>query len=86
MYGHEAIVPLEYLIPSLCIATITNMIERGAAQERLSQLMGLEEYMIIVGFHQEVQKAKDKSWHNRHIKKNFFKEGDVALLYDNKYL
>ena len=24
VYGHEAVVPLEYLIPSLCIATITN--------------------------------------------------------------
>jgi hypothetical protein len=69
VYGQEAVVPLEYLIPSLCIATITNMTERGTTQEILSQLMELEEDMIMVGFHQEVQKEKDKSWHDRHIKK-----------------
>ena len=35
VYGHEVVVPLDYLIPSLRIATITYMEERGAAQEML---------------------------------------------------
>jgi hypothetical protein len=48
--------------------------------------MELEEDKIMVGFHQEVQKDKEKNWHDRHIKKKKFKEGDLALLYDNKYL
>ena len=48
--------------------------------------MELEEDMIMVGFHQEVHKYKDKSQHDRHIKKKNFKEGNVILLYDNKYL
>jgi hypothetical protein len=43
VYGQEAVVPLEFLVPSLHIATITNMIERGVVQERLSQLMEKEE-------------------------------------------
>jgi transposase InsO family protein len=30
VYGHEAMVPLEFLVPSMRIATITNMTERGA--------------------------------------------------------
>jgi hypothetical protein len=51
VYGQEVVVPLEYLIPILHIAAITNMTERGATQERLAQLMELEEDMIIVGFH-----------------------------------
>jgi hypothetical protein len=71
---------------SACVATITNMTERGTVQERLSQLMELEEDKILAGFHQEVQKARDKAWHDRHIKKKRFKEGDLVLLYDNKYL
>jgi hypothetical protein len=50
-YGHEAVVPLEYLIPSLHIATIIEMTERGIAQEILTQLMELEEDKIVVGFH-----------------------------------
>jgi hypothetical protein len=86
VYGQEAVVPLEFLVPSLHVATITNMIERGIVQERLSQLMELEEDKILEGFHQEVQKSRDKSWHERHIKKKIFKEGDLVLLYDNKFL
>ena len=42
--------------------------------------------MIMVGFYQKVQKDKDKAWHDRHINKKKFKEGDLVLLYENKYL
>jgi hypothetical protein len=62
------------------------MTERGTLQERLSQLMELEKDRIMVGFHQEVQKSKDKAWHDKHIRKKNFKEGDLVLFYDNKYL
>jgi hypothetical protein len=80
------VVPLEFLVPSLRIATITNMTEKGAEQERLNQLMIMEEDRILVGFHQEVQKERDKSWHDRHIKRKNFKEGDLVLMYDSKSL
>jgi hypothetical protein len=36
--------------------------------------MELEEDKIMVGFHQKVKKAKDKSWNDIHIKKKNFKE------------
>jgi predicted RNase H-like nuclease (RuvC/YqgF family) len=85
VYGKEAIVPLEFLVPSLRVAVITNMKERGAIKERLNQLMEMEDDMILEGFHQEVQKARDKSWHERHTKRNIFKEGDLVLLYDSKF-
>jgi hypothetical protein len=65
-------VPLEFLVPSLRIAAITNMIERGIVQERLIQLMEMEEDRILAGFHQEVQKGREKSWHDRHIKRKSF--------------
>jgi hypothetical protein len=45
----------------MCIATITGITERGTTQEILSQLVELEEEGIMVGFHQEVHKDKDKS-------------------------
>jgi hypothetical protein len=54
VYGQEVMVPLDYLVPSVCIAIITDMIEEGVAHERLNQLMELEEYIILEGFHQEV--------------------------------
>jgi hypothetical protein len=84
VYDQYAVVPLELLVPSLHIAKITQMTERGAVQERLNQLMTMEEDRILVGFHQQVQKARDKSWHDRHIMKKTFKEGDIVLMYDNK--
>jgi hypothetical protein len=84
VYGQEAVVPLEFLVPSLCVATITQIIERGAIQERLNQLMTMEEDQILAGFHQQVQKERGKYWHDRHIKKKTFKEGDLVLMYDIK--
>jgi hypothetical protein len=46
--------------------------------------MIMEEDRILVGFHQQVQKARDKSWHDRHIKRKNFKKGDLVLIYDSK--
>jgi len=35
VYGQEAVVPLEFMVLSLRVETITNMTERGAVKERL---------------------------------------------------
>jgi hypothetical protein len=51
VYGLEAVVPMEYLVPSLRIATVTDMDDTGVVQERLVQLVELEEYQFIAGFH-----------------------------------
>jgi hypothetical protein len=48
--------------------------------------MLMEEDIILVGFHQEVHKAREQSWHEIHIKRKSFKEGDIVLVYDNKFL
>jgi hypothetical protein len=84
--GKEALVPLEFLVPIPCVTTITNITERGTVKERLNQLMEMEEDRILEGFHQEVRKTRDKYWHERHIKRNNFKEGDPFFLYDSKFL
>jgi hypothetical protein len=84
VYGQEVVVSLEFLVPSLCVAAITQMTKHGAIWERLNHLLAMEEDRILVGFHQQVQKARDKAWHDRHIRKKTFKEGDLVLHYDNK--
>ena len=48
--------------------------------------MEMEEDRILAGFHWEVHKARDKACHDKHIKKKRFKEGDLVLLYDNKFV
>jgi hypothetical protein len=86
VYGKEVVVPLEFPVPILRVETITNMTERGAVKERLNQLMEIEEDMIMEGFHQESHKARDKAWHDRHIKRKSFKDKDLVFLYDIIFL
>jgi hypothetical protein len=62
------------------------MTEQGAVQERLDQLLSMEEDQILAGFDQQVRKVRDKVWHDHHIKKKVFKQGDLVLLYDSKVL
>jgi hypothetical protein len=86
VYDLEAVVPMEYLVPSLRIVAFTGMDETCTVQDRLAQLMELEEDKFIVGFHQQVQKEREKAYHDRHIKKKAFKQGDLVLLYDRKFM
>jgi hypothetical protein len=86
VYVLEAVVPMEYLVPSLRIATFIGMDDTDAVQDRLAQLLELEEDKFIVGFHQYVQKEREKAYHDKHIKKKAFKKGDLVLLYDNKFM
>ena len=63
---------MEYIVPSLNIVAITEMIDVSAVKEILLQLLQLEEERFAVGYHQNVYKEQHKEWHERHIKnKNF---------------
>ena len=84
-YGQEVVIPMEYIVHSLRVATLTEMTDEETLNERLLHLVGLEEDRFIVGFHQQVQKEREKTWHDRHIKYKAFKEGDLVLLYDIKF-
>jgi hypothetical protein len=48
-------------------------------------LVELEEDKFIVGFQQQVQKEREKAYHDRHIKKKAFKQSDLVLVYDSKF-
>ena len=52
VYGKEAIMPMEYIVPSLRIAAFTNMAEPDIMEEHLAQLVALEEDRFIANFHQ----------------------------------
>jgi transposase InsO family protein len=54
VYGLEAVVPMEYLVPSLRIVAFTGMDDTCIVQDRISQLMELEEDRFIAGFHQQI--------------------------------
>ena len=54
VYGQEAVMPMEYIIPSLRIAQITEMADADMMNDRLAQLLALKEDRFIIGFHQKV--------------------------------
>ena len=64
VYGVEAVMPMEYIVPSLRITVLTWMTNREALEERLAQLEELEEEWFFAGFHWQVQKKREKSWHD----------------------
>ena len=48
--------PMEYMVPSLCIAAATDMDDVDTLEEHIAQLIQLEEDHFIAGFHQQVVK------------------------------
>ena len=50
-YGQEAVMPMEYIVPSHKIAALTDMADEETLNERLVNLVGLEEDQFIAGFH-----------------------------------
>eukprot|EP00253_Pinus_taeda_P008978 PITA_08978 len=80
VYGLKEVMPMEYIVPSLHIAVLTGMMDHKALEERLTQLDGLEEEIFLVGFHQQVQKQREKAWNDRHIKLRTFKITDGGAV------
>ena len=85
-YVQEVVMPMEYIVPRLRVVALTDMADEETLNERLLHLVGLEVDRFIAGFHQQVQKEREKAWHDRHIKYKKFKEGDLVLLYASKFV
>jgi len=54
VYGQEVVIPMEYIVPSLRITVFIDMIDSDEVEERLLQLIHLEEDRFIASFHQQV--------------------------------
>jgi hypothetical protein len=85
VYGREAVVPVEFITPSMYIGQVTHISEEESVAWRITELQQLEENRFLVDFHQSVEKARQKYWHERHIKTKVFTQGDKVLLYDSQY-
>jgi hypothetical protein len=67
------------------VTQATNITDYESIVQRIAYLQELEEARFLVDFHQTVEKAKHKSWHDRNIKSKRFVKGDKVLLYDSRY-
>ena len=68
VYGKDAFMPMEYIIPSLHIEAATCMDDEAMLEEWLVQLVQLDEDNFVMVFHQHIEKDRQKAWHDRHIK------------------
>ena len=50
-YGQEAVMPMEYIVPNLKIAAVTDLANEKIVEERLLHLLELEEDRFVVEFH-----------------------------------
>ena len=64
VYGKEVVMPMEYIVPILRIAEVTCMDDEATLEEKLALLVQLEEDCFVRGFHQHVEKDRQKSWHD----------------------
>ena len=60
--------PMEYIVPSLCITAATGMGDEEALEDWRMQLLQLEEDRFIMSFQHHVEKDLQKAWHDHHIK------------------
>jgi hypothetical protein len=85
VYGREEVVPAKFLTPSLFIVQATKMTDDDSLVEQVEELMELEEARFLADFSSDHGEIPKKAWHDQHIKHKSFVQGDLMLLYDNKY-
>ena len=83
VYGLNAILPIDFLVPTLRVAKELEWTGH-AFSERVDELEKLDEtrLLAIVGMYAE--KCRRKHWHDQNIKTNRFQKGDLVLLYTLK--
>jgi len=53
-YGQEAVMHMEFIVPSLCIFAMEELTDSATMEKILLELIELEEDRFITGFHQQV--------------------------------
>ena len=83
VFGLNAILPIEFLVPTLRVANKLNWTGHELS-ERVEQLEKLDEtrLLAIVGMYAE--KRRRKQWFDRNLKEKHFVVGDLVLLYTLK--
>jgi len=64
VYKNKVVMPMEYIVPNLKIVAFTDMEDSNIMEERMAQLLALEDDKFITSFLQQVQKTREKSWHD----------------------
>ena len=83
VYGLNAVLPIEFLMPTLRVAAELEW-DGHAMSNRLSELQNLDERRLTAVHAMYVEKRRRKAWHDKNLRLQEFKEGDLVLLYTLK--
>ena len=83
VYGLNAILPIELLVPTLRVAA--NLEWTGhELSERINELEQLDEARLQALINIYAKKRRRKHWHDQNIKTKRFQQGDLVFLYTLK--
>ena len=82
--GLEAIVPMEFVVPSLRIAIQHKLSDEDSSIYRQEQLLRLDEDRIQAAHMTEAIQRRRQAWVDRNLKHKIFAEGDWVLMYNSK--
>lgn len=83
-YGLEAVVLMEFMVPSLRIAVEERLPMEESRKERIHELLTLEEERQTSILVVETIQKRRKAWANRHGKHKMFTKGDHVLMFNSK--
>ena len=72
VYGMEAVVPMEYVIPSLRLAVQHRLSPEDSVAHRKQELLRLEEDRIYSAYVAEVSQKRRQAWMTRQVKFKIF--------------
>jgi len=84
VYGLEAVVPMEFVVPSLRIALSDRLNQEDSINSRIHDLLELDENRIRSAWTAEAVQKRRKKWMDRDAKFKIFREDDLVLMFNSK--
>lgn len=84
VYGIEAVVPMEYVIPSLRLTVHHRLNPKESILHRQRELLKLEEDRIHSAYTAEVGQHRRQAWMERQVKFKIFQKDDWVMLYNSR--
>lgn len=85
VYGKQFLLLIEFQIRTFKMAADLGIDFTDEQHQRIPQLNELDDIRRDAFHHTDLIQQQRAKWHDRYIKKNQFKEGDWALLFDSKF-